>query len=221
MRAKTVNEMAYPDSFNMEEFKNIRSFRNKMLYCNQHLQRMTSGSSRIVYKIDDEKVLKLAKNRRGLAQNSVENDSYKNRLVICADVYDCDYDDYWIEMELCSKCKEQDFQRILGVDFKTVCRFIHSLQSEYASKRNSYNAYDVELNDTLLDEDSPTYEWFSDMRDYLFNYTIEICGDLTKINSWGISHKNGVESLVLIDYGLDDNVWSDHYETSAKKRVWK
>ena len=60
---------AYPTSFNIEEFKQLKSFNQRIQYCEQHLQRISSGSSRIVYKIDDEKVLKLAKNKKGLAQN--------------------------------------------------------------------------------------------------------------------------------------------------------
>ena len=65
---------AYPASFNMEEFKNMKSFNQRIQYCEQNLQRISSGSSRIVYRIDDEKVLKLAKNKKGLAQNEAEVD---------------------------------------------------------------------------------------------------------------------------------------------------
>jgi mRNA-degrading endonuclease RelE of RelBE toxin-antitoxin system len=61
----------YPTSWSIEEFKKLNSFNARIKYCNQHLTRISSGSSRVVYKIDDEKVLKLAKNKKGLAQNEV------------------------------------------------------------------------------------------------------------------------------------------------------
>ena len=44
----------------MKVFKSLPSFAARVRYCNEKLQRISSGSARIVYKIDDEKVLKLA-----------------------------------------------------------------------------------------------------------------------------------------------------------------
>jgi len=41
----------YPTSWSIEEFKKLTSFSARVNYCNQHLQRLSSGSSRIVYKI--------------------------------------------------------------------------------------------------------------------------------------------------------------------------
>ena len=66
---KIIDEMAYPVSFNMAEFKTLTTFSERIRYCQTRLQRISSGSARIVYKIDNEKVLKLAKNRKGIAQN--------------------------------------------------------------------------------------------------------------------------------------------------------
>ena len=79
---KIINEMAYPFSFNMDEFKMLKTFAARIKYCQARLQRISSGSSRIVYKIDSEKVLKLAKNRKGIAQNEAEGgDYYKPKQV--------------------------------------------------------------------------------------------------------------------------------------------
>ena len=65
-------EEAYPESFNMETFKSLRNHAERNRYAAEHLQKIAAGSSRIVYKIDDEKVLKLAKNDKGIAQNETE-----------------------------------------------------------------------------------------------------------------------------------------------------
>lgn len=69
----------YPTSFDMDFFKTLPSFNQRIQYCEKYLQRISSGSSRIVYKIDDQKVLKLAKNKKGLAQNETEID-YSSEL---------------------------------------------------------------------------------------------------------------------------------------------
>lgn len=64
-----IGEMAYPVSFNFDEFKSLKSFAQRVRYCDEHLQKLGSGSSRIVYVVDNDKVLKLAKNKKGLAVN--------------------------------------------------------------------------------------------------------------------------------------------------------
>ena len=62
----------YPQSFNMDEFKILNKFTERVKYCDQHLKKISAGSGRIVYMIDNTKVLKLAKNQKGVAQCNVE-----------------------------------------------------------------------------------------------------------------------------------------------------
>ena len=79
---KIIDEMAYPVSFNMAEFKTLTTFAERIRYCQTRLQSISSGSARIVYKIGNEKVLKLAKSRKGIAQNEAEGgDYYKSKQV--------------------------------------------------------------------------------------------------------------------------------------------
>ena len=40
-------------------------------------------------------------------------------------------------------------------------------------------------------------------------------GDLMRLSSWGIVTEDGEEKLVIIDFGLDDDVWNNYY---AKRR---
>ena len=61
---KQINE-AMNDTFSYEELGNIRTFSKRVAYCKQHLGNpIGNGSSRMVFQIDDEKVLKLAKSKR-------------------------------------------------------------------------------------------------------------------------------------------------------------
>ena len=73
------------NNFNIDIFKNLNSFSKRISYCDENIERISSGSSRIVYKINDEKVLKLAKNTKGLEQNKNEiqyrSDSYINYIL--------------------------------------------------------------------------------------------------------------------------------------------
>ena len=36
-------------------------------------------------------------------------------------------------------------------------------------------------------------------------------GDLMKLNSYGLVKRNGVDDIVMIDYGLNSSVWEDYY----------
>ena len=60
----------YPKDFDLNQFKSIKSFKGKVLYAKEKLGNpIGMGSSRVVFRVDDNKVLKLAKNPKGQAQN--------------------------------------------------------------------------------------------------------------------------------------------------------
>ena len=211
---KIVQEMAYPSTFNMDEFKSLTTFAARIRYCETRLQRLSSGSSRIVYKIDDEKVLKLAKNKKGIAQNQVEGgDYYKNSIGCFAEIYDVDDDFLWIEMQLARKAKLSDFKHLTGYDFDVMCQWIYNCRSRYSRGGYGYNkSYDNIFNSEKFEEGLENYSIFADIQEYLCNYQLESIGDLVRLNSWGVvNDEYGQEKLVIIDSGLDDNVMSTYY----------
>lgn len=195
----------YPSSFNMDYFKSLNSFNKRILYCEEHLRRISSGSSRIVYQIDDEKVLKLSKNQKGIAQNEVEisfsEDSYINYLF--AKVHDY-HDDYlWLEMELCKKITFGRFEQLTGVkfrDFKDIINYEASLNNGRFKRSKPELSYDYWENEFVVG-----------IIDYFKNYNIPH-GDLIRISSYG-ENKNG--EVVLVDFGLDQDTFDTHY--SRKK----
>ncbi|MBR4624207.1 MAG: nucleotidyltransferase domain-containing protein [Alphaproteobacteria bacterium] len=68
-----LNEAAMP-GFNLQTLSSIKSFAGRLKYCKQMLgPSFGSGSSRIIFEIDDEKVLKLAKNKKALPKTSLKN----------------------------------------------------------------------------------------------------------------------------------------------------
>lgn len=75
-------EEDYPTNFDLDEFSKLTSFNKRIQYCKERLKRISSGSSRIVYMVDDTKVLKIAKNQKGLAQIEVEADWVNNHILI-------------------------------------------------------------------------------------------------------------------------------------------
>jgi mRNA-degrading endonuclease RelE of RelBE toxin-antitoxin system len=199
----------YPASFDMEVFKSLKSHAGRNKYAQEHLQRLSSGSSRIVYKIDDEKVLKLAKNDKGVAQNEVEIEygQYNDIKDIVAKIFDYDeQNNLWVEMELARKVKISDFKNIVGYNFEDIKKAIHNVGVDSGMLRRIGK---YEMNQELVDdmwENEFTQELFS----FIGNYQVPV-GDLQRLSSYGVVKRDGQDTIVLIDYGLTHDVYSSYY----------
>jgi hypothetical protein len=199
----------YPSTFDMGEFKKLNSFKKRIEYCNKHLKRISSGSSRVVFMIDNEKVLKLAKNQKGLAQNEVEiqygNEGYLEDIV--AKVYDYDKDNLWLEMQLAKKLTKSKFKQITGFNFDDFATAVHNygIDSGNAGRHAQKRPIDPKIVEEMW-EDEFVYGIF----DFIGNYGIPV-GDLTRLNSYGVVTENGVDRVVIIDYGLTHDVYQSFY----------
>ena len=210
-----IDELAnYPQSFSMDEFKKLTSFNARVKYCNQKLYRLGSGSGRIVYQIDDATVLKLAKNMKGVAQNEAEADDwYARQEGLTTEVYDVDEKYLWVEMQLARKARVADFKKLTGHDFKFMCGFIDYVRSLYA-RRTMWEPYiDKETYDKLVESEDFEDTFFYTLYVYMTNMTLDVVGDLKRASSWGVvKDKDGEERLVIVDMGLNDNVYNEYYK---------
>lgn len=191
----------YPQSFNFEEFKNLTSFRARKEYCDRHLSKISSGSGRLVYKIDDEKVLKLAKNQKGIAQNEVEHTYSEDYLAqdALAKVFDVHEDYLWIEMELARKLTMPLFKKLTGVTFND---YASVLADNRASR--GYNPSQELIDEVWEIEDLET------IIRYAGDFDIPV-GDLTRTSSYGVVERDGHETIVLVDYGLNNDTLEKYY----------
>lgn len=208
-----IDEATYPSQFSMDDFKSIKSFAGRVRYCEMNLQRISSGSSRIVYKIDENTVLKLAKNRKGIAQNENEaSDSYLQSYGCFANIYDVDENYLWIEMQLAKKAKPSDFKRLTGYSFRFMQNFIAVVRSQYSRNSGYIDPLIKQEIEKLYNSDNFEYSLFDEVYQYLSDYTIDTIGDLQRISSWGVVSDNGTERLVIIDYGLTDDTFEQYYK---------
>lgn len=205
---EVMDEATYPESFNIEEFKGLPSFKDRIKYAEERLQKLGAGSSRIVYKIDDVTVLKLAKNGKGVAQNEleIEYSNYGDLKSITAEVYEYDNNNLWVEMELAVKLKKSDFQRIVGVSFED---YVSALRYYYFTniKPSKFGGYSKPANYDDLWENEFAYDMFN----FVGNYGIPI-GDLSRLSTYGIVKRGGGDEIVMIDYGLNDDVYDTYYK---------
>lgn len=204
---KDINE-DYPSSFDMDYFKSLKTFKDRINYCKEHLKRLAAGSSRIVYKIDEKKVLKLAKNEKGLAQNEVEidfsQDYYIDNLV--AKVFEYHPKNLWVEMELATKLTKPKFKSIVGVDFEEYSKALLYHHSDVVSPNKRYRSPDKpEKMDEYWEN-----EFINSMFDFMTNYDIPH-GDLRRLSTYGVVIRNGEETIVMVDYGLTSQVADTYY----------
>jgi hypothetical protein len=204
---ETYLEEDYPNSFNMDEFKSLSTFAKRIQYCEHRLKRISSGSGRVVYMIDDTKVLKLAKNRKGVAQIEVEADwgqqSYFNNLL--AHTFDYHPEYLWIEMELARKVTNDTFEMLADCKIIDMYQYLDNFHNDINSRRNIYKQ-SPELVD-FLNENTFTQM----VREFMVN-TDSGAGDFGKLNSYGLVQRNGEDDLVIIDFGLTNNVYDSYYK---------
>lgn len=209
---RTICE-AQDDTFSLEELSSIYSFRGRYNYCVQHLGRhVGKGSSRAVFQIDDEKVLKLAINDKGIAQNEQEGqkDYYLEQLDVVPKLFETDDDYKWIISEFVLPAKTQDFRVCLGVDENTFYRFIITDWVERCgtSRDRQYQAHNMlpkEKFEQLLENEN-LMPW----DDYIGNYRPAF-GDMVAKRNYGMTLRDGNPTIVLLDSGLTDEIYDKFY----------
>lgn len=166
---------------------------------------LTSGSSRLVYKIDNY-AIKIAKNKKGIAQNETEADWSLQQLGIVPKLYEVSEDYMYIIVELCSKCKKSDFEKIEHISFQDFCNCLEYYHSQHEPRyyKNRQIRKPEMYDESWNKEDS----LLRSMYDYIGNYEIPV-GDLLRLTNYGINSKN---EIVLVDSGLNENVYKKHYE---------
>lgn len=199
----------YPQAFSFQQLEDISSYAGKLRYAETHLVKLASGSARVVYKVDDTKVLKMAKNKKGLAQNSVEAQGYLQNYEIVAQVFETDNDDYWIEMEYARKVSKADFKRITGVSLEELEKYLRYMRFQMNPRRGFFG-FHIEPEVKQRMEDS---EFVDDLMQFVNDNDMET-GDMGRLSTWGKVLRDGEERIVLIDYGLTNSVYKDYYMVS-------
>jgi hypothetical protein len=199
----------YPAGWDMEHFKNLPSYKKRIRYAKEKLGRLGSGSARVVFDIDEDKVFKLAKNSKGLAQNDLESDiSATGWYDFVARVFDADPNNLWIESEKATKMKKSDFKKLTGFKFDDWTNTLLQRTRELQGDRGGIFFAAPENYDEILED-----ELFNNIISFIMDYDI-VPGDFARISSWGIVNREGHEVPVLIDYGISKSIYNDYYVKS-------
>ena len=200
---------AYPENFSFEEFNNIRSYNGKLKYANERLKKLSSGSSRVVYQVDEEKVLKIAKNKKGLAQNESEADWSKDAYDVTAKVFENSPEYFWVEMELAKKLTPTRFKQLTGLSIQDMQTAMRVLRERMRPIRNLAPLKLTPEAEKELYEN----EFYLDIERFIADYDMET-GDFGRLNSYGEVIRDGQPKVVLVDFGVTQQTWNDYYKVS-------
>ena len=208
-------EEEYPSTWNKDEFEKIQSFSGKLKYAATHLPKIASGSGRAVFKIDDSKVLKIAKNKKGLAQNNVESEYLLQQYDITARTFDRgdvvkDIGPFWIEMELAKKLTTTKFKELAGIDIKDLYSYIFRSAMARADAKHRQN-YKSEPH--RKDAEIENNKFFQDVMGLSNDYDMQN-GDFGRLSSYGLVLRDGKPKIVLVDFGLTNTVFDDFYRVN-------
>lgn len=179
----------------------------------------SNGSSRIVFELDDKRVIKIAKNENGLEQNYTESSIYNDKIVddiLCPVLEEDDNEQpKWIIVRKATKCKVSDFKKYFNLTYQEFVVAVDYLCYITGQERSGW---DLEEGKAIMEREEvqdDEYHVLHRIHDLLGSYDMA-GGDLKKRSSWGIVDNE----LVLIDYGYTMDMAKRDYKKRQAKRKW-
>ena len=196
MKLEKIFEAPLPPDWDHEMFSPRASFRKMVQYAKDRAEQVGRGSSRVAFEIPYQgrrTVLKVATNRKGIAQNNAEanllSDFYLSGIGITIPLIDYDEENgsrvSWVHTEYAEKITKKQLERRFfeGVDLNTIM-----LNLEY---RKGYGRR-VEVPESLQYN-----EYYNMLSDLVLSFDLP-AGDFARRANWGL-YKG---EPVIIDLGL-------------------
>jgi len=207
-----LKEAPLPPDWDASVYTPKTSFAKQVRYALERSKRVGAGSSRVVFGIEYEgrpTVLKIAKNKKGLAQNRQEADYGLYRMYpdITAPLIDYDevnFPPIWIHVEKAVKLTDAKFKAITGFTFKDFSYMLFQSEQERNGRGNWKNHRQVLDSEKLNAIENS--ELYYDVTSLMGNFGI-LAGDLGRLANWGIYNGNPV----IIDLGFTAEVMKQHY----------
>lgn len=215
-----VNEAPLPSNWDTGQYEPGTTFKQRLNYALERAKKIGTGSSRVAMIIEYEgrpTVLKIAKNKKGLAQNSVEadilSDGYASQLGILIPIIDYDTrnrEPTWIHTELAQKASEQQLCKLIGCD--NLSQLVNMADSLTGKKQWNVGKYQDYIkmfqNRGYSDDQIENIENIvNSLVDLSNSYDVELV-DFTRKANWGI-YKG---EPVIIDVGFNSNVLQQYYK---------
>lgn len=191
---KKLIKEAMSDKFSFDYLSSLNGIEAYKYCLKEFGEDVGRGSSRAVFQIDDVQVLKVALNPKGIAQNKVEASTKQMNLPIFPYIYYVDNGYKWLVTEYVLPAQEEDFRHCIGENMYDFFYYIVPYIKEL-KYRGGISRYE--------DDFVPAYgdsEFYRTLAKYILDYDIPI-GDIQRVENWGITKRNGKDTLVILDPG--------------------
>jgi len=203
-------EVPLPQDWDKSVYKPTVSFAQRVKYAQQRAAKIGTGSSRLAFEIEYQgrpTVLKIAKNKKGIAQNEYEaqmfGDYYLVGMGITIPMIDHDEENdppTWIHVEKAEKMKPNQFKQFFnGLTPDEAINLVKFMTGKFNIRLDSET-------EARYEEIYESNETINSLVDLVGNYDIEP-GDFTRLANWGV-YKN---QPVIIDIGASSDVIKQHY----------
>jgi len=241
----SLKEKIRSSTFNWKEFKALPDIFKMKEYLDATLVSLSEtrqktgreGSARKVYLLSSGKVIKLAKNNAGLAQNEAEASASKTPDIkpAIAKVFDSDPKFFWLVSELVKPLEKSNMYRVgqfFGGDIfpttdsfeqfawyvwenkgdvdRSLIKFEHQ-QAPWLSKYNPNIGKDIK-NPKVI---AKLNEFFKSLLEFC-QKTGSRYEDIASISSFGISAEG---NLVVLDYGFTKEVGQKYYDWRTQSDI--
>jgi len=205
-----IQEAPLPDDWDKSQYKDNVSFAQRIRYAQERAKKIGTGSSRIAFEIEYQgrpTVLKIAKNKKGIAQNDYEtqmfSDYYLTGMGLTIPMIDYDEENetpLWLHVEKAEKMKPNQFKQFFsGMTPDELVAFTRYMTGKWGIKVS-------EEVQEKYEEIFETNEAANNLVDIVGNYDIEPA-DFGRLANWGV-YKN---SPVIIDIGASSAIMKLHY----------
>jgi len=216
-----ITEAPLPDDWDTKAFSSFNPIKKQVAYALERSKKIGSGSSRIVTSIMYQgrpTALKIAKNKKGLAQNEAElaivNDGYAKGMAIIIPLIDYDKESViprWIQFEMAEKANEKQLCAIMKcarlTDVLLIAGIISGKNRDGGDRiASSVNVQRAAAGYSSQEDEDTFYEYVNELAELANSFDIELV-DFQTASNWGIYKGRAV----IIDVGFTSGVASSHY----------
>ena len=216
---EVIDEMPLPADWDPQQMRQQgTTFKSRLQYALDRAKKLGTGSSRVATIIEYEgrpTVLKIAKNQKGLAQNSVEadilSDGYASQLGILIPLIDYDEQNRepsWIHTEMATKASDKQLANLMGVDdLNSLVQLGNAIAGK--SRFFTYQGLTDSMRKRGKTEEQieTATEYANILADLTNSFDVEL-GDFARAANWGI-YKG---KPVIVDVGFNSNVLNQYYK---------
>jgi len=194
--------------FRLEHLKSLTSVKDVVAYANNTLKKFDAGSSRKAYILNTRYVLKVAYNKKGIAQNEAEIDIFTNPATKQLTTKIANYsDDYsWLIAELVrpmDRGAEDVFESRFGTSLYSITLIVKGLMG--GGKKEDYTEY---CNEECFS--------FAESLISLLKTTELVIDDLSREEQWGQTPDG---RIVILDYGYTTTTKQLYHPSPAGSNV--